>query len=491
MWAVLLLSMTVSAAKADEPVKLALPGFNFVKVEPELAGFFSEHFAQKLTFEKVKVTTAADISTLLGFERQKELLGCAENAQSCIAELANALGVDGLVVGSIGKFGENFQVNVKTLSATDGRMLCAYSTNVKGEQEVLGALDKAAASFAMQLKKQFNRTDPQRKKGGVLADAITLTTPGLKRVGIDKQLGSFLEEHLVQQFVFNKIALATPKDIATLLGQERQRQLMGCSDSSQCQADLATLMNADAVLTGQVAKLEGKFQINLKVVGATSATSLAVFAGSAASLEALLPLINTGAKQIAAELKIKVSEERALRGPTQAKSIADAGVPKPEVRAVTNTKNFKPDGGVTDAPFATTTPDEQNLVPDQIEPVLKTTPAPKPEKPRYRRWPSAPTIAGSALLGAGAVATITGAAIAPNYYDDTGRDTLLWGGVGGMSAGAALFITAAIMYAVSDEPPAETAPLPATEPPIVNAPAAPPPSPPPDSSDFLMLDGGQ
>ena len=75
MWAVLLLSMTVTAAKADDPVKLALPGFNFVKVEPELAGFFSEHFAQKLTFEKVKVTTAADVSTRLGFERKTELLG--------------------------------------------------------------------------------------------------------------------------------------------------------------------------------------------------------------------------------------------------------------------------------------------------------------------------------------------------------------------------------------------------------------------------------
>ncbi|MBX7115114.1 MAG: hypothetical protein K1X64_12365 [Myxococcaceae bacterium] len=466
MWAALLLSMTVGAAKADEPVKLALPGFNFVKVEPELASFFSEHFAQKLTFEKVKVTTAADISTLLGFERQKELLGCADNAQSCIAELANALGVDGLVVGSIGKFGDNFQVNVKTLSATDGRMLCAYSTNVKGEQEVLAALDKAAASFAMQLKKQFNRTDPQRKKGGVLADAITLTTPGLKRVGIDKQLGSFLEEHLVQQFVFNKIALATPKDIATLLGQERQRQLMGCSDSSQCQADLATLMNADAVLTGQVAKLEGKFQINLKVVGATSATSLSVFAGSAQSLEALLPLINAGTKQIAAELKTKISDERALRAPMPAKSTLD--------------------GGTADAPLATTA-SEPKLLPAQIEPVLKTTPAPKLEKPRYRHWPFAPTIAGSALLAAGAISTIVGAAIEPNYYDDTGRDALIWGGVGGMSAGAALFMTAAIMYAVSDEPPPDAAPLPMTEPPIVNAPVAPPPN----SSDFLMLDGGQ
>ena len=388
------------------------------------------------------------------------------------------------MVGSIGKFGENFQVNVKTLSATDGRLLCAYSTNVKGEQEVLGALDKAAASFAIQLKKQFNRTDPQRKKGGVLADAIALTTPGLKRVGIDKQLGSFLEEHLVQQFVFNKLALATPKDIATLLGQERQRQLMGCSDSSQCQADLATLMNADAVLTGQVAKLDGKFQINLKVVGAKTATSLAVFAGSAPSLEALLPLINAGAKQIAAELKTKVSDERALRSPAQAKST-------PDTRAAANTKNFKPDGGMTDAPLATTAPAEANLRPSQVEPVLKTSPAPQSKKLRYRRWPFAPTLAGSALLAAGAVSTIIGAAIEPNYSDDTGRDALIWGGVGGMSAGAVLFVTAAIMYAVSDEPAPQTAPLPMTEPPIVNAPAAPPPAPPPNGSDFLMLEGGQ
>jgi|CXWL01.1.fsa_nt_gi TolB-like protein len=490
MIAALLLSLTLTAPRAEEPVTLALPGFNFVRVEPELAGFFSEHFAQKLVFEKVKVTTAADIGTVLGFERQKELLGCAENAQSCIAELANALGVDGLVVGSIGKFGDNFQVNVKTLSSSDGRLLCAYSTNVKGEQGVLGALDKAAVSFAAQLKKQFNRSEPLSKRQGVLADGVTLTTPGLKLTGIDKKLGGFLEEHLVQQFVFHKAALATPKDIATLLGQERQRQLMGCSDSSKCQVDLATLMNADGVLTGQLAKLEGKFQVNLKVVGATSASTLAVFSSSAKTLEELLPLLNTGAKQLATELKAKVGDERALRTLT-----AERNAPKspPDAGTVASGNGGKPDTGAkpaafSDAPLVTPRPAEPVLATAATPaPVLRTDPLPKPKAKRRGRWPWAPTIGGGLLLAAGTGCFVAGNAMDFNYDDPTPKDALTWGGVGGMGAGALLIAIAGIVYAVSDDE-SEATPLPSA-PPAMDAFS--PPPPPPSDQGFLMRDGGQ
>lgn len=585
MFAALVLSLTLAAPRTDEPVKLALPGFTFVRVDSDLAGFFSEHFAQKLTFERVKVTTAADISTLLGFERQKELLGCSENAQSCIAELANALGVDGLVVGSIGKFGDNFQLNIKTLSSTDGRLLCAYSTNVKGEQEVLGALDKAATSFAAQLKKQLHRTDAKTQKGGVLADGVTLTTPGLKLLGIDKKLGAFLEEHLVQQFVFNKTSLATPKDIATLLGQERQRELIGCVDSSKCQVDLATLMKADGVLSGQVAKLEGKFQVNLKVVGATSANTLAVFAGSARTVEELLPVLNKAAGKLAGELKVKVADERGLRAmatersgnkgaPAQAGSSApglgNAPLPAPlpaptpapapapasaSASASASTSlsaSVAPSPPVSPSASAATSASAPQRAPAGTP--LATAPAApvaipasaaqapvdrsaanssragstsspraadapylaQPESPQLRaetpspavleqaptvrtrvrrkssRWPWGPTIAGSVLLLGGTGCAVGGMAM-DEGLDNTPKDALTWGGLGGIGAGALLIAIAGIVYAASDDAP-EAEPLP-TPPPMVSAPsqdsAAATPPPAQSEEGFLTLDGGR
>lgn len=38
-----------------------------------------------------QVVSQADIRTLLGVERQKQLLGCGEDAASCMAELSGAL----------------------------------------------------------------------------------------------------------------------------------------------------------------------------------------------------------------------------------------------------------------------------------------------------------------------------------------------------------------------------------------------------------------
>src|SRR2546430_2430818 len=108
----MLLCWTCTAG-AQAKLKLALPGFSGVGVSQEFLRFASEHFAQELGNEGLSVITEREISTLLGLERQRQLLGCSENSVSCAAELAGALGVDATVVGDIGKFENVYRVNVK------------------------------------------------------------------------------------------------------------------------------------------------------------------------------------------------------------------------------------------------------------------------------------------------------------------------------------------------------------------------------------------
>src|SRR5881398_1613253 len=50
---------------------------------------------------KFEVISSSDVTQLLGFERQRQLLGCKED--SCLAELGGALGVDYLVTSQLGK----------------------------------------------------------------------------------------------------------------------------------------------------------------------------------------------------------------------------------------------------------------------------------------------------------------------------------------------------------------------------------------------------
>src|SRR5262245_17099819 len=108
------------------PVKLASPGLTGLGLSRELASFYSAHLAQ----HELKVVTNTEMAQLLGLERQKQLLGCASDASSCMAELANALGVDGIITGSIGKLDEVFQINVKVVGAGNARQLAVFSAKV-------------------------------------------------------------------------------------------------------------------------------------------------------------------------------------------------------------------------------------------------------------------------------------------------------------------------------------------------------------------------
>jgi hypothetical protein len=85
-------------------------------VDPEIASSLSEAIAAEAgrigTFE---VSTQKDLVTLLGIERQKQLLGCGEESTSCQLELAEAVGARFLLSGSLVKLGNTWQLNLQTL----------------------------------------------------------------------------------------------------------------------------------------------------------------------------------------------------------------------------------------------------------------------------------------------------------------------------------------------------------------------------------------
>ncbi|MFL5319924.1 MAG: hypothetical protein ACJ790_09745 [Myxococcaceae bacterium] len=113
--------------------KLAAAGFRAVELDPSVAEFYSDYFAEQLRASGVSVITRSDTATLLGFERQKQLMGCNEEASSCVAEIAGALGVTGLVSGSLAKLGNAYSVQVKILSAQDGHALYSASDRVEDD----------------------------------------------------------------------------------------------------------------------------------------------------------------------------------------------------------------------------------------------------------------------------------------------------------------------------------------------------------------------
>jgi hypothetical protein len=149
----MLATFALALALAAQPVRLAVTNFAHVGVPAETAGFYSEHFANRLLADKrLRVTTPSDMATVIGVQRQKELLGCADNQSACMAELAGALGVDGIVTGQLARVGHGYQLNVKVLAADGSHALFVYSSELIGsEEDLLAEVNRVAVAAAAAL----------------------------------------------------------------------------------------------------------------------------------------------------------------------------------------------------------------------------------------------------------------------------------------------------------------------------------------------------
>lgn len=135
-------------AQKAQPIRLAAPGLKALNIDANFATFVSEHFAQRLMLEGISVVAAGEVEALIGLERQRQLMGCTEDASSCLAEMADALGADGIITGTVAKLGTLYQVNLKILSSKDGRALAIVSRKAYGDEDLLELLDAAAVETA-------------------------------------------------------------------------------------------------------------------------------------------------------------------------------------------------------------------------------------------------------------------------------------------------------------------------------------------------------
>jgi hypothetical protein len=79
------------------------------------AGALSEVLSAEIAARPgTQVITAADVTAMLGFEKQRQMLGCEAN-EACIAELAGALGVDKIVSGSVGQIEDVYLLNLRLI----------------------------------------------------------------------------------------------------------------------------------------------------------------------------------------------------------------------------------------------------------------------------------------------------------------------------------------------------------------------------------------
>lgn len=90
--------------------------------------------AELLATGRYDVMTSADVATMIGVERQKQLLGCDDDSGSCLAEIGSALGARQLVRSSLSKVGGTLRLDLKLLDLETSRLTA---------QEVIESDDEA------------------------------------------------------------------------------------------------------------------------------------------------------------------------------------------------------------------------------------------------------------------------------------------------------------------------------------------------------------
>jgi hypothetical protein len=126
---------------------VAVLEFRALNADPALAALLSEVALTEASSQPgFAVIGKSDIAALLGFEKQKALLGCAED-YACLADIGGALGVKLILVGSVGKVGALHRLDVKLVETGKGAAQ-RVGVNVEGpDEKLVGAVQAAVRSL--------------------------------------------------------------------------------------------------------------------------------------------------------------------------------------------------------------------------------------------------------------------------------------------------------------------------------------------------------
>ena len=103
--------------------------------------------AEVRKLDRIAAVSMREIQDLLSFEEQRQLVGCSD--ESCLAEIAGALGVDELLTGTVGRLGASHVLAIKRLDMKTATTRASISRRmvVADGEEFLAAIGPAVAEL--------------------------------------------------------------------------------------------------------------------------------------------------------------------------------------------------------------------------------------------------------------------------------------------------------------------------------------------------------
>jgi TolB-like protein len=159
----------LAAAAPAEPTrgprrpKIAVMEIKALYGDAQVEALLSEvALTEAASFRGLDTIGRSDIQSMLGLERQRQLLGCTEDA-SCYAEIGGALGVDYLLVGSVGKIGALVRLDLKLVDGNRARVVGRVGTSLDARME---GLVEAVQNGVRALLHQVSPADPVARPTG-------------------------------------------------------------------------------------------------------------------------------------------------------------------------------------------------------------------------------------------------------------------------------------------------------------------------------------
>jgi TolB-like protein len=111
--------------------------------------------------ELIDAIGTSDVQSMLGIERQKELLGCSEKSNTCMAEMSEALGAPWLVLGSLAQFGKTTRLDLKLIRTKDGKAIFRDGASFKDESDLFELVSAIVKKLSAKLElKPASKPEP-------------------------------------------------------------------------------------------------------------------------------------------------------------------------------------------------------------------------------------------------------------------------------------------------------------------------------------------
>ena len=140
----------------------------------------------------------------------------------------------------------------------------------------------------------------------LLAAPVKVAVPGFTIVGMDMALGDAWADSFVTRLgADTDFKLISSKDIAAVLGLERQKELLGCGEAqTSCLAELAGALGVDAILSGTFAQSGTSITATLRVLKSSDGSQIAASTSRLKDGEALQDWLEVQAGELGGKMRV-------------------------------------------------------------------------------------------------------------------------------------------------------------------------------------------